>query len=119
MQAEQTPFRTVVRPAEPVRIDSVDASGLPDAFLVELLLRHISRMGEFRYSNMVRDQSLRLHSSYEQAYLPCIPYDVISKIRDRALSGADTPSHSRADRVGMEDVLWCRRSAATANSSMQ
>lgn len=26
-----------------------------------------------------------LHPSYEQAYLPCIPYDVISKIRDRAL----------------------------------
>ncbi len=27
----------------------------------------------------------RLHPSYEQDYLPCIPYDVISKIRDRAL----------------------------------
>jgi len=26
-----------------------------------------------------------LHPSYDQAYLPCIPYDVISKIRDRAL----------------------------------
>lgn len=117
MQAEQTPFRTVVRPAEPVRIDSVHASGLPDAFLVELLLRHFSRMGELRLFEISQRLGVefdteavdfmidRLHPSYEQAYLPCIPYDVISKIRDRALSGAVTPSHSRADRVGVEDVL--------------
>lgn len=48
MQVEQTPLRTVVRPAEPPGIDNADASGLPDAFLVELLLRHFSRMGELR-----------------------------------------------------------------------
>lgn len=33
----------------------------------------------------------RLHPSYEQAYLPCVPYDVISKIRDRALYLGQTP----------------------------
>lgn len=33
----------------------------------------------------------RLHPSYEQAYLPCIPYDVISKIRDRSFYLGLTP----------------------------
>lgn len=48
MLAEQTPLRTVVRPAEPARIGGADAGGLPDSFLVELLMRHFSRMGELR-----------------------------------------------------------------------
>lgn len=33
-----------------------------------------------------------LHPSYEQDFLPCIPYDVISKIRDRALYLGQLPS---------------------------
>ena len=32
-----------------------------------------------------------LHPSYDRAYLPCIPYDVISKIRDRALYLGQSP----------------------------
>lgn len=48
MLFEETPLRTVVRPAEPARTGSAEASGLPDSFLVELLLRHFSRMGELR-----------------------------------------------------------------------
>lgn len=48
MLAEQTPLRTVVRPAESARIGGADAGGLPDSFLVELLMRHFSRMGELR-----------------------------------------------------------------------
>ncbi|NMM20019.1 MAG: ATP-binding protein [Rhodoferax sp.] len=48
MLFEQTPLRTVARPLEPAPIGSAEAKGLPDAFLVELLLRHFSRMGELR-----------------------------------------------------------------------
>lgn len=33
----------------------------------------------------------QLHSAYQQVYLPCIPYDVISKIRDRALYLEEKP----------------------------
>ena len=36
----------------------------------------------------------RLHPSYQQAYLPCIPYDVISKIRDRAFYLGQSPQLS-------------------------
>lgn len=42
----------------------------------------------------------RLHPSYEQAYLPCIPYDVISKIRDRALYLGQPP------RLSPELIEW-------------
>ncbi len=37
-----------------------------------------------------------LHATYAQAYLPCIPYDVISKIRDRALYMGEQPRLSPA-----------------------
>lgn len=48
MPVEQTPLRPATRPAESAHIGNADASGVPDAFLVELLLRHFSRMGELR-----------------------------------------------------------------------
>ena len=41
-----------------------------------------------------------LHPSYEQAYLPCVPYDVISKVRDRALYLGQSP------RLTPELVEW-------------
>lgn len=45
----------------------------------------------------------RLHPSYDQAYLPCIPYDVISKIRDRALYLGHSP------RLTPELIEWAWR----------
>lgn len=48
MFIEQTPLGSASRPAEPALIGNADASGVPDSFLVELLLRHFSRMGELR-----------------------------------------------------------------------
>lgn len=41
-----------------------------------------------------------LHPSYEQDYLPCVPYDVISKVRDRALYLGQTP------RLTPELIEW-------------
>ena len=41
-----------------------------------------------------------LHPSYEQAYLPCVPYDVISKVRDRALYLGQSP------RLTPELIEW-------------
>lgn len=51
----------------------------------------------------------RLHPSYEQAFLPCIPYDVISKIRDRALYLGQTP------RLTPELIEWAWRMYFGAN----
>lgn len=45
----------------------------------------------------------RLHPSYDQAYLPCIPYDVISKIRDRAMYLGHSP------RLTPELIEWAWR----------
>jgi predicted ATPase with chaperone activity len=41
-----------------------------------------------------------LHPEYEQAFLPCIPYDVISKIRDRTLYLGESP------RLNLELMAW-------------
>lgn len=54
MPVESTPLRVVAPPAEPVGVESADARGLPDTFLVELLLRHFARMGELRLFEISR-----------------------------------------------------------------
>ncbi len=48
MQAEQTSLRSAAAPSDPTGIAGVLDDGLPDAFLIDLLLRHLSRMGELR-----------------------------------------------------------------------
>lgn len=48
MLAEPSPLRAVVRSVESVRASSDDALGLPDVFLIDLMLRHFSRIGELR-----------------------------------------------------------------------
>ena len=48
MQAEQTSLRSAAAPSDPIRAAGAVADGLPDAFLIDLLLRHLSRMGELR-----------------------------------------------------------------------
>jgi energy-coupling factor transporter ATP-binding protein EcfA2 len=55
----------------------------------------------------------RLHPSYEQAYLPCIPYDVISKIRDRALYLGQTP------RLTPDLIEWAWKTYFGAGSQPQ
>ena len=55
----------------------------------------------------------RLHPSYEQAYLPCIPYDVISKIRDRALYLGQSP------RLTPDLIEWAWKTYFGAGSQPQ
>jgi len=48
MQVEKTPLRTVAHPSPPRLVASAETGGVPDAFLVDLMLRHLSRLGELR-----------------------------------------------------------------------
>jgi hypothetical protein len=48
MLLEKTPLHNVTISADQVAIGDSAASGLPDSFLIDLLLRHFSRMGELR-----------------------------------------------------------------------
>lgn len=55
----------------------------------------------------------RLHPSYEKAYLPCIPFDVISKIRDRSLYQGQSP------RLTPELIEWAWKTYFGAGSEPQ
>jgi len=48
MQVEQIPLRAVSPPARSAPVVRADVLGVPDAFLIDLLLRHLSQMGELR-----------------------------------------------------------------------
>jgi len=48
MQVEQTPLRTVAAASPPRLVAKAETGGVPDAFLVDLILRHLSRLGELR-----------------------------------------------------------------------
>lgn len=48
MEVEKAPLRTDVPPEELARFGGGLTSGLPDSFLVDLLLRHFTRRGELR-----------------------------------------------------------------------
>jgi hypothetical protein len=67
MKIEPSPSSTVARAADPMPNASADASGLPDSFLVELLLRHFARMGELRLFEL--SQRLGLNAPRIEALL--------------------------------------------------
>lgn len=66
----------------------------------EVIAQACKRVGVAFDTEVVDFMIDHLHPSYEQAYLPCIPYDVISKIRDRALYLGQTP------RLTPELIEW-------------
>ncbi|UUZ75858.1 ATP-binding protein [Polaromonas sp. P1(28)-13] len=50
-----------------------------------------------------------LHQHYTQPYLPCVPFDVISKIADRALLPGTARRHdTRAAGLGLAHLFRCR-----------
>ncbi len=52
---------------------------------LEVIAQTCKRVGAEFDQHAIDHMVEHLHPSYQQDYLPCIPYDVISKIRDRAL----------------------------------